>query len=375
MNKENLTKTIINSSKQFTDDPFNHPILLISLFVITLLMMGIVFYKYYTDESNLLIPGKSYYGKDISSYTPLFKIETPKIDKCKKRCLKDALCDGITYNYDSHLCMGTKDGKLRDEGASYISWLKNRQNKPINVETGMMFGFSDTFKMIKNGDFIEPKFLGEFSYSFNIIIYDFYHNFGNWKHIFHKGTNIPIDEKEPFNFKNWENIVSKYPDQCIGVWLAPYTNNLRIAVTTISQESKLENNHINAFIQKCNNLTDECYITDSNQDFKENILTDGSVPDSYIYKNIEYIEYDLQNIPINKYVNITITSKDKTLELYIDGKLSKVYTLSGLPEFNNGHFFSKAEKSFNGDLTNFYYFPVKIGKTEIDKIMKIKSKI
>ena len=44
--------------------------------------------------------GYTFYGKDISSFIPLFDIKTEKLDDCIDRCKKDPLCQGITYKKD-----------------------------------------------------------------------------------------------------------------------------------------------------------------------------------------------------------------------------------------------------------------------------------
>ena len=73
----------------------------------------------------------------------------------------------------------------------------------------------------------------KFNYSFYIYISDYYTNHGKWRHVFHKGTEITeIDTHE------WEKVMTMCPDQGVGVWLAPFNNNLRVCITTRTNNVK-----------------------------------------------------------------------------------------------------------------------------------------
>ena len=57
------------------------------------------------------------------------------------------------------------------------------------------------------------------------------------------------------------------------------------------------------------------------------------------YYNIEFFDNDLQNIPINKEINITINFKGTDVEVYYDGKIVKVVKLDGLPNINKSQIY------------------------------------
>ena len=56
-----------------------------------------------------------------------------------------------------------------------------------------------------------------------------------------------------------------------------------------------------AFIEKCDDLTKTCYITDAPSGKWANklSLSDGKISKPIIEKYIEYFDHDLQNIPLN----------------------------------------------------------------------------
>ena len=116
--------------------------------------------------------------------------------------------------------------------------------------------------------------------------------------------------------------------------MAPFTNNLRIAITTISVDTQPLKDNVHAYIQKCNNLTNNCYNTGNRNSHNDSHLTDGSTPRTQRIKNLEYIENDIKNIPINTPTNILVNVKGRIVEIYINHKLSKIHQLSGFPDFS-----------------------------------------
>lgn len=367
----NLNKFITSGYKLDTD-PFNYPK---TLFLLSIIALGFIFYAmyYYYSDIDGLQQGKSFYSYDISTFSPIFEKQFEKIEDCIQRCERDPLCSGITYNYDTQNCVGTENGILRDESNNFAAWVKPEDSYKVDVNLGIISSYADGPKNIKSTEFIEPFTQGEFCYSFYITINDFYENFGVWRHVFHKGTDMNNinDSGYQLEYQNWENIAADYPEQSIGVWLAPFTNNLRICYTTIQNQNMKVGSHLHAFIQKCNSLTDECYITDMpGGGYKNtNIVGDGSVVPPKLRKNIEYIDDDLQNIPINRPVHITVNFNSNTVELYINGNLRKISSLNGTPEFNkNDNMYIMYPKSFKGNISKLTYIPKYVGKEDIKKM-------
>jgi len=334
---------------------------------------------YYLKTSNILniIANSSYYGKDITLYEALFQESALKINDCINLCENNILCDGVTYNNDTLVCSGTKNGQIRNESGNISAWVKPTHLKVNNKDTKLDFtkqiliGYTNTPKVIKNTQIQNPYTIGFFSYSFNLTIYDFNKNYGSWRHIFHKGT--PIDTNIILNYQSWENLIVDYPMQSIGVWLSPFTNNLRIAVTTTSLANKNTGSYEDAFIKKCDCMTNDCYITDmpDGKWIDKSRSGDNSNPKTKLNTYIEFFDSDLQNIPINKQINITINIQGTDAEVYFDGKIVKVVKLDGVATISNTNLYVMYDNTFGGELSNLLYYPEPLKLQDVNSILTL----
>jgi hypothetical protein len=368
-----LGTILLNNNDTGATNPFQRPIFLIVLMVISLSFIVYAIYYYMKKDSTLNI-GYSFYGKDMSNYIPLFNIKTEKIDDCIKRCSKDPVCKGMTYQTDTQKCLGSTEGRLRKEEENYTAWVKPTDTRKIVLKDKIILGYASQQTYVKASDIEPPLNPHHFCFGMTLTINDFYENYGKWRHILHKGTRLfnPDTVGLKINYQNWENIATNYPDQCIGIWLSPFTNNLRIAITTISIEGQPIKDDVHAYIQQCNDLTNECYNTGNRNQNINNHLTDGSVPRTQRTKNVEYVESDIKNIPINKPTNIIVNVKGKIVEIYINYKLSKIYQLSGYPDFNNEDLYVMNPLTFKGEIRNMVYLPMSADQKQINDLEKVK---
>lgn len=303
-----------NSSYKYDDlddpesgmtDPFDNPILLVFILLITFGFIAYGLYNYYQNDTSLKY-GQTFYSADILAYEPIFTLDTDKVDNCIDRCQSDSTCMGITYNSDTLTCTGTEDGRLRTDDNNYISWVKptksnnlgiysdtnnNKNNKnKFGVKSSTIIGFANSTMTIKDIEFARPPFNSRFNLSLFIYLNDFYENHGKWRNICCKGTQWP--NGEPLDTPYWETIENERPEQCIGVWLTPFNNNLRICITTRRQSSQ----------------------------------------SSQFQQSLEFV--DIQNIPTRKLIHISINMIDSGIEVYLNGKLHRMQTLKGEPMWN-----------------------------------------
>lgn len=359
---------------------FDNPIVIIIILIIALIMIGYVFY-YYTNKNLPNVKSSStYYGKDLAFYTPLFNNSVASVEDCIKQCQNDITCDGITYNTETSYCTGTKKGVLRNDNSNFIAWIKDIDNNKskidfTNILNNVLIGRTDSQIIIDNNKFQDPYQLGCYSFSFNMTIFDFYKNYGVWRHVFHKGT--PIDQNNTLNYQSWETLEKDIPDQTIGVWISPFTNNLRIAVTTVNQQGSSSSSYYNdAFIQRCNPLENsDCYITDMpNGKYKDmSRLTDGTISNFRLVRQIEYFDHDLKNIPINQSSTFIINIINNYIEIFLNGKIIKTAQLSGTPTFNKFPMYIMNNLSFGGELKNIFYFPINMKLPDVKQIMTLSS--
>jgi hypothetical protein len=372
-NSSKFYNATVDSNKHIFDNPY----LIIIILLIALCFFGYAVYYYMTNNPKNIKQSSSYYGKDMAFFTPVFNNTTNTIDDCISQCTNDLTCDGITYNYDTSYCTGTRNGVIRADSNNLSSWVKPQQTSKTattaKLASAILVGNTRGSKIIDSVKFSQLYELGKYSYSFTLTIFDFYKNFGTWRHIFHKGTELKEDTI--LNYQSWETLTMEIPDQTIGVWISPFTNNMRIAMTTSSVEGLQKNSWPDAFVQKCNETTGACFITDlpSGKWTDTSKLTDGSVANTRVRRYIEYFDHDLQSIPINTKVNITINIMNQNIEVYMNGKLTKNSTVNGMPLFNKSRMFVMHENTINGELKNLLYFPTSLRLTDIKNIMALDT--
>jgi hypothetical protein len=345
----------------------------IALVVISFVLIIYVVYKYYKTLDSLQY-GKSYLSKDITTYKPLFKISVDKVNKCIERCRDDSLCDGITYNQNDLSCLGTQDGFIRNDNNEMVSWIKP-DNEKYEIKAGLISGLIDKYNRFDK--IYKPTTLYNFTFNFYLYINDLYSNNGNWRHIFYKGTELNNNLHTP----QWENIIKSIPDQCIGVWLTPFNNNIRIAITTLYEE-KNENKktYKHAMIQTYNtNYNNDNLLTNLENKYNTgNIFVSDTQPNQVKshnsnnfntaiqrFKTVEF--FDLYNIPIKKLINLSINVNERSIEVYFNNKLHKVFTLKGYPLFNDGMLYAFKNPAIDGKIYNLRYANQNLPLTKIAK--------
>ncbi len=172
-----------------------------------------------------------------------------------------------------------------------------------------------------------PIIGNSFTMSFWIYIKDFYYNSdcNCWKHILHKGS--IIEPNETLKLTKWNEVINQLPEQCIGIWMKPNKNDIRIAMNV----------------------------------------------KSHLRPNIEYI--DIENIPIRELVNFTFCINNNFIEIYMNGKLTLTKNLSNTIEINKKDIFFNYQNTYSGFMYNFYYLPKKISSKDIKILYSKKPKL
>jgi hypothetical protein len=351
---------------------FSNPITIAVIVFIGMAFVGYAFYIYYYNAADDNVKSNSsYYGKDIALYQPIFQETANNITDCINMCKNDVICDGMTYNNKTQICSGTKNGQIRNENSEYSAWVKPQGEKTTATKDftkAVLVGYTKSFRVIDGLKIMNPYMIGNFSWSFNITIYDFYKNYGSWRHIFHKGT--PITTGQTLSYQSWENLVQDFPNQQIGVWLAPFTNNLRIAITTTSLENRAYGSYSDAFVEKCDQQTGNCFITDmpSGKWVDTSRAGDDSTPKTKVSNDLEYIDQDLQNIPINTQLNIIVNVYNTVVEVYFNGKIVKISQLGGKPVNDRKNLYVLNDKTANCEISNLLFYPDTLKIADISSI-------
>lgn len=345
----NQNKSVSNSDANL-DNPFNNPIMLWSLVIISVGFMIYGLYYYYKTTSTIQT-AKSYYGSDLLSYSPVFKLNTEQIEPCIKRCEADPLCDGITFNRDELTCVGTKRGILRDDDASLSAWVKPVTDKDgdKNKKSIILVGLAKESVAISADKISYPGNPYEFNWSMYLYLNDHIANHGSWRHILHKGSEVT----DQIDTANWEDVLAQFPDQSIGIWMAPFNNNLRIALTTVTQGSSKYGN--------ANGLVSPHAHVDA-------AMATGkqSSPSTY-EKNIEF--FDIYQFPVKKLKHLSVNVLTNTVEVYMDGMLYKVFSLAGKPEFNRGNLYVMKSKTVDGYIQKLTYAPAALKINDVRSLL------
>jgi hypothetical protein len=144
-----------------------------------------------------------------------------------------------------------------------------------------------------------------------IYIDDLTYNSGRYRCVFYKGNDYA---KNP---NNQDAQGLNFPNNAPGVYIAPNSNSLVIMMNTF--------NVIN-----------------------EEIIVD--------------------DIPLNKWVNVIIRCQNNTLDVYINGSIIKSHHLHGVPKQNYGDVYVAPNGGFSGYISNLWYYDYALGTAEINKI-------
>ena len=151
----------------------------------------------------------------------------------------------------------------------------------------------------------------EFTWSVWIYIDELTYNSGSYRCVFYKGNDFASDPN------NTDNQGLNFPNNAPGLYIAPNTNSLVIMMNTF--------NVINEEIQ-------------------------------------------VNDIPINKWVNVIIRCQNNTLDIYINGTIIKSHHLNGVPKQNYGDVFVATNGGFSGYISNLWYYDYGLGINQISDI-------
>lgn len=147
----------------------------------------------------------------------------------------------------------------------------------------------------------------EFSWSVWIYIKNLQYLDGKFRHVFYKGDS------------NLTPTGLNFPNNAPGLYIAPNTNALVVMMNTY------------------NVINEEVIIPD---------------------------------IPLNKWVNVIIRCENNTLDVYINGTISRSVELNGVPKQNFGNVFVAANGGFEGNIADLWYFNHALGTAQIQRIFE-----
>jgi len=154
----------------------------------------------------------------------------------------------------------------------------------------------------------------EFTWSCWIYIDDLTYNSGKYRCIFYKGNDFKNDPV------NADTLGLNFPNNAPGLYLAPNTNRLHVFMNTFDV------------------INEEIHI---------------------------------DNIPINKWVNVIIRCQNTTLDIYINGNVTKSHELHGVPKQNYGNVNVGMNGGFSGYISDLWYYNHALSISEILNLQKV----
>ena len=146
----------------------------------------------------------------------------------------------------------------------------------------------------------------EFTYNFWIFIRDWDSNAP--KHVLHRGN----DNASAFTIAS------------PSVWLYPKENKLMVRVSTHPQEATSDYDSATYFQYQRTVAPDPPGYTNVNPTLPAHTSADKNIWDSSY-------SCDVENIPLQRWVQVSITMWNRTLDVYVNGKLARSCILPGVP--------------------------------------------
>ena len=113
----------------------------------------------------------------------------------------------------------------------------------------------------------------------------------------------------------------------------------------------------------------------------ENSISHTNAPGLYLNPNTNALtvimntyevineEVVVSDIPMNKWINVIIRVKNRDLDVYINGTITKSVQLLGVPKQNYGPVYIAMNGGFDGFISNLWYYNHSMGISEIENLV------
>jgi hypothetical protein len=131
-----------------------------------------------------------------------------------------------------------------------------------------------------------------------------------------------------------------------------------------------------------NNVYKHVFSKGNNKIGTNGIMDPNNAPGVYILPNTNALlvvmntyqvineELLIPDIPINKWMNIIIRCENTTLDVYINGTITRSINLVGVPKQNYGNVYVAANGGFDGYISNLWYYNYALGTSAIQHLVE-----
>ena len=162
----------------------------------------------------------------------------------------------------------------------------------------------------------------EFTWSVWIYIDDMTYNEDQFKCVFYKGNDFVNNKYAKVIANDLDLPPTEYglnfPNNAPGLYITPHTNNLVVMMNTF------------------------------------NVINEQIV---------------INDIPLNKWINVIIRCQNNVLDVFINGTIIKSHHLHGVPKQNYGDIYVAPNGGFSGNISNLWYYNYALGTNAITSIV------
>jgi hypothetical protein len=206
--------------------------------------------------------------------------------------------------------------------------------------------------IVPDCEIVSPLDGFNFSIHLRIYIENYYSNYGSWRHIFHKGTQLENGKVLDYIYNDevndsWDELLADIPKQAPGLWLHPNSNTLRFVLETEYDTVSCPETHADPYSSLDSGLSGK----------KKPAKLDNAIT------KVQFM--DIPDIPVQTNVDLSFLVNSNNVTVYLNGKMRNIFTFKGKPIINKGPLYFHAQKSYGGLLKKFYFFPKKISDEKI----------
>jgi len=281
-----------------------------------------------------------------------------------------------------------------------ITYFNNkRAEEPTWFGLANFFGiYKDTTKSfeVPSKKLLFSEFGKEYSYCFWIKVENWNYLYGKTKHVFHRGrSDMSIMNPGVFLHPTKNQLIirvdSKETSNSYYVkGNSRFTGKSEIATVDEANENDCRkecNSRDNCDSFTLDKIANQCkfYSSDATEtpaDWKakkdepvsnsKSFLKVRSMnPDGYSDFELDSVNpCDIVDIPLQRWVHVGIVLWNRSLDVYLNGKLARSCALKGIPNINDGNLYVTQNGGYKGDMATLRYFSRSLNASEIYDIYK-----